>query len=93
MGKGGYTGGSTVIRPGSDWFGYRDRTPKQEAKSAPDTRPVNAHLAGAAERLAAVQAEYDRGEWTVGGNPNYLWEPEKGKPTRKGKRKGKKVKR
>lgn len=33
MGKGHYLGGSTVIRPGSDWFGYsKPKKPKRKPK-------------------------------------------------------------
>lgn len=31
MGKGSYRGGSTIIRPGSDWFSYSEAEPLQAA--------------------------------------------------------------
>jgi hypothetical protein len=45
MGKGGYLGGSTVIRRGSNWFGGRQKTKPQDlgkgelsARSGPRTK-------------------------------------------------------
>ena len=66
MGKGGYSGGSTVFGRGSDWFSYRQPKgkPKQLDKLAADARPMQVNIAEAAEKLAAAKAEYDRGEWT-----------------------------
>lgn len=67
MGKGDYSGGSTVIRPGSDWFSYRQTKDQHSHKKnvARDQRPMSVQLAEAAEKLAAAKAEYDRGEWTA----------------------------
>lgn len=63
MGKGHFTGGSTIIRPGSDWFSYsappakKPRTPKAAGTSMKDK------IAEAAESLAQAKAEYDAGLW------------------------------
>lgn len=67
MGKGGYTGGSTVFGRGSDWFSYRQPKAKSnpQAKPVSDPRPMNQKIADAADRLAAAKEEYDRGEWTA----------------------------
>lgn len=85
MGKGDYSGGSTVIRAGSNWFSYRETKdqPSHNKKLARDTRPMSVQLAEAAEKLAAAKAEYDRGEWTA------KKIPAKVKPTKTKKRKAK----
>jgi hypothetical protein len=66
MGKGGYTGGSTVFGRGSDWFSYRKPKgrPKHLEKLGADPRPMSEKIAEAADRLAAAKAEYDSGKWT-----------------------------
>lgn len=71
MGKGGYTGGSTVFGRGSDWFSYRQPKgkPKHMEKLRADPRPMGEKIAEAAERLAAAKAEYNRGEWTAARMP------------------------
>lgn len=85
MGKGGYSGGSTIFGRGSDWFSYRETKdqPPRSKKPTRDTRPMSVQLAEAAERLAAAKAEYDRGEWTA------KEIPAKVKPSKTKKRKAK----
>lgn len=38
MGKGGYIGGSTVVRGGSDWFTYSKKRPKTPKKATAEER-------------------------------------------------------
>lgn len=85
MGKGDYSGGSTMIRSGSDWFSYRQTKDQNSHKKdvTRDQRPMSVQLAEAAERLAAAKAEYDRGEWTA------MKIPAKVKPSKSKKRKSK----
>ena len=72
MGKGGYSGGSTIIRPGSSWFSYgkgkggkpggRKEPSKFLHPSRPDQKPGagltrNERLAKLDRRIAAIEAE------------------------------------
>lgn len=69
MSKGGYTGGSTIIRPGSDWFGKpkgKRRRPAQRKLLALNPVAREAELQFrirlAAEKLAQTQADFDAGK-------------------------------
>jgi hypothetical protein len=65
MSKGDYSGGSTIIRPGSGWFSYRPAkdTPAHHKGLANDPRDMKQKIADAAAKLEASQAAYDRGDW------------------------------
>ena len=41
MGKGGYTGGSTIIHPGSSWFGKSSSQTAKKKKTKPVAPPVS----------------------------------------------------
>lgn len=61
MSKGGYRGGSTIVRPGSGWFTYpADKPVKAKKRHAPTTaqRPsLAAHAAQARREALAARAE------------------------------------
>lgn len=90
MGKGGYNGGSTIIRPGSDWLTGND------AKSKPKRVPYSQRYQGlseaelglrierASERLAKTQADFDAGRLRA--------RPPEPAPLKVGKKKRKKLK-
>ena len=53
MGRGGYLGGSTIIRPGSDWFSYRN--PKKKKKKSANRSAANADASE--KQMAKAQAK------------------------------------
>ncbi len=70
MSKGGYNGGSTILRPGSDWFGQAKGNPKKKKPSSRGLRMSHEEKVAqkqylielAAERLAHSQETFDEGE-------------------------------
>lgn len=65
MGKGHYLGGSTIIRPGSDWFGYT-KPKRQKRKPKPKKKSGIVHMSRQArafeedeKRKAKVAAKSD----------------------------------
>lgn len=69
MSKGGYNGGSTILHPGSDWFGQPKGKPKKKKpayKGMKLTREqkeeqLQYRIRLAAEKLAKTQADFDAG--------------------------------
>ena len=84
MAKGGYNGGSTLIRPGSSWFSKSKPKAKKKPPLVLSEAVLQQRIEQAAEKLAQTQSDFDCGRMKPKPpNPN---------PLRIGKKKRKKLK-
>lgn len=65
MGKGGYNGGSTIIRPGSDWFAESDA--KAAKRKPPTIEELARSAVASADRVEKrrKQSEAQIAEWNA----------------------------
>jgi len=61
MAKGGYNGGSTLIRPGSSWFSKGKPKATKKTPLVASEASLQQRIEQAAEKLAKTQADFDCG--------------------------------